>query len=67
MMAIESSMVTADAIEAIEFQELAQAHRVRGVPKTVVNDGVASMEGAYPEPQFIATVMQAAKPEGSGD
>ena len=59
MMAVESPYVTADVIEAIEFPHLSQKYMVRGVPKTVVNE-VGEMEGAYPEPQFLAAVMQAA-------
>lgn len=58
MMAIESPWVTADVIEAIEFADLAEAYMVRGVPKTVVNS-YESMEGAYPEPLFLETVMRA--------
>lgn len=58
MMAIESPFITADVIEATEFPDLAEAYMVRGVPKTVVN-AVESMEGAYPEPMFLETVMRA--------
>lgn len=59
MMAIESPMVTADVVEAMEFPFLSQKYQVRGVPKVVVNETV-DMEGAYPEPQFLAAVMKAA-------
>lgn len=59
MMAVESRFVTADVIEAIEFPHMSQKYSVRGVPKTVVNE-TGEMEGAYPEPQFLAAVMQAA-------
>jgi len=40
MMAVESSRVTADVVEATEFPELVQRYSVSGVPKTVVNDFV---------------------------
>ena len=58
-MAIASERVTAIAIDATEFPELARAHQVSGVPKIVMNDRV-EMLGAYPEPQFLEAVLQAA-------
>ena len=58
-MAIASERVTATAIDATEFPELARAYQVSGVPKIVMNDRV-EMLGAYPEPQFLEAVLQAA-------
>lgn len=59
MMAIESPMVTADVIEAMEFPDMAAKYMVRGVPKTIINE-IEELEGAYPEPQVLAAVMRAA-------
>lgn len=59
MMAVESSQVTADVVEIIEFPHLAQKYRIMGVPKTVINETV-QFEGAIPEAQFLAQVVKAA-------
>jgi thioredoxin-related protein len=48
-MAIESPLVEAEMIEAMEFQELANQHQVSGVPQTTINDGAGVVIGAVPE------------------
>ena len=58
-MAVASDRVTATAIEANEFPDLSRAYRVMAVPKIVMNERV-EFEGALPEPQFLAAVLQAA-------
>ena len=58
-MAVESPQVRADIIEATEFPELVARYAVRGVPKTVVSDRVA-IEGAGPETDLLAAILQAA-------
>jgi hypothetical protein len=58
-MAIASERVSAEAIEATEFPEMSQQYRVMAVPKVVINDRV-EFEGALPEPDFLAAVLQAA-------
>jgi len=58
-MAVASDRVRAIAIEATEFPDLSRAYRVMAVPKIVINDRV-EFEGALPEPQFLAAVLQAA-------
>jgi hypothetical protein len=55
--------VTADAIEAQEFPELAQRYRVTGVPKTIVNDAV-EIVGAVPEEELVAEVLRGAGVSG---
>lgn len=60
-MAIESSMVTADVIETIEFPDLAQRYRVTAVPKTIVGDSVELL-GAQPEARLLAEILAAATP-----
>jgi thioredoxin family protein len=57
-MAIASSRVTAECIEATEFPELSQRYRVMAVPKIVINDAV-EFEGAIPERDFLGAVLQA--------
>ena len=58
-MAVASDRVSATAIEATEFPELARAYRVSAVPKIVINDRV-QFEGALPEAQFLEAVLRAA-------
>jgi predicted DsbA family dithiol-disulfide isomerase len=60
-MAIASDRVTATAIEATEFPDMAQAYQVSGVPKIVINDRVEFM-GALPESQFLDAILQAVEP-----
>jgi len=59
--ALESDKVRADVIEVGEFPHLAQKYSVMGVPKIVINERT-ELVGAVPEAQFVAHVMQAAKP-----
>lgn len=57
-MAIASSHVTADVVEAQEFPDLSNRYAVYGVPKTVVNDSV-QFEGAMPEAAFVKRALSA--------
>jgi len=59
--AIESDMVKSDVVEVGEFPHLAQKYSVMGVPKIVINERT-ELVGAVPEAQFVAHVLQAAKP-----
>jgi glutaredoxin-like protein len=56
--AIESDMVQADMVEAIEFPHLSNKYAVYGVPRTVINETV-HQEGAVPEPMMLAKLMEA--------
>ena len=49
--------VTAYAVEATEYPDLARRYRVTGVPKTIVNDRVEIL-GAVPEDTFIDHTLQ---------
>jgi len=60
-MAIESSRVRADVIEASEFPQLSRQYGVRGVPVTFVNDRVEIL-GARGEAAFVAEVLKAVEP-----
>ena len=57
-MAVASDRVRATAIEATEFPDLSRAYRVMAVPKIVINERV-QFEGALPEDQFLAAVLEA--------
>ena len=56
--AMESDLITADMVEAIEFPHLANKYSVYGVPRTVINDSV-HQEGAVPEPMMLAKLLEA--------
>jgi hypothetical protein len=55
-MAFASPHITATAIEATEFPDLAGKYRVTGVPKTVVNDHVEIL-GALPQEAYVAQAV----------
>lgn len=61
-LAMESPHVTADVIEANEFQSLSARYAVQAVPKTVVNDRREFL-GAVPETRFLQEVLAAVAPE----
>ena len=68
-MAMESPRVISDVVEVQEFSHLAQAYRVMGVPKTVINDAV-QFTGAVTEEVFLKRVLEAAgeeESEGEGE
>ena len=55
--AMESDVITADAIEATEFPDLAERYSVSAVPTTVIN-GTTSIRGALPEEAFLEQILQ---------
>jgi glutaredoxin-like protein len=50
--------ITADCVEATEFQELSMKYHVQGVPKTVINDNT-DVVGAVPEQMLLEKVKEA--------
>jgi glutaredoxin-like protein len=63
-LAVASDLVTADAIDATEFPELADRYHVHGVPRTIVNDSV-HVEGAVPEAMLMAELIPILEVQGS--
>jgi glutaredoxin-like protein len=59
-LAIESDLIKADMVEAIEFPHLSNKYHVHGVPRTVINETV-HQEGAAPEPMLLAKLLEAVK------
>ena len=59
MLAMESPLVRAEMVEAMEFPELSQRHNVSGVPQTTVNDGATQLVGAVPEDNLVAAIQEA--------
>ena len=65
-MAYANPNITAIAVEATEFPDLARRYQVSGVPKTIVNDEVEIL-GALPPDAFIEQALSAVSskdPEG---
>jgi len=56
-LALESDLVWADMVEAIEFPQLSMKYQVQGVPRTVINE-TAHLEGAAPEAMLVEKVKQ---------
>ena len=55
-MAFANPHITAFAVEATEFPDLARKYHVTGVPKTVVNDRIEIL-GALPPDAFIEQAL----------
>jgi hypothetical protein len=55
-MAFANPHITAYAVEATEYPDLARRYRVTGVPKTVVNDRVEIL-GALPPDEYIEQAL----------
>ena len=58
-MALESPLVHAEMIEAMEFPELADRFDVSGVPQTTINNGAGTVVGAAPEDYLVAEIQRA--------
>jgi hypothetical protein len=55
-MAFASPHITAYAVEATEFPDLARKYHVTGVPKTVVNETIEIL-GALPEEMYVEQAL----------
>lgn len=58
---MESPLVQAEMVEAMEFPDLADRHGVSGVPQTTINDGAGTVVGAVPEAHLVAEIQRALK------
>jgi predicted DsbA family dithiol-disulfide isomerase len=56
-MAFANPLITAYAVEATEFPDLARRYHVSGVPKTVVNETIEIL-GALPQDAFVEQALQ---------
>ena len=64
-MAFANPNITATAVEATEFPDLARKFQVSGVPKTIINDTVEIL-GALPEEPFIDQALSALASPSTG-
>jgi hypothetical protein len=55
---MESPMIQAEMVEAMEFQALSNKYNVSGVPQTTLNDGAANVVGAVPESNMLAEIKR---------
>jgi glutaredoxin-like protein len=55
--ALASDYITAKVIDASENPDLAERFQVVGVPKIVINEGVAEFVGAQPENAFLGYIV----------
>lgn len=60
-MALESPMIEAEMVEAMEFPGLADRFGVSGVPQTTINTGAGTVVGAVPEDNLLAEILSAIK------
>ena len=56
-MAFANQLITAYAVEATEFPDLARRYKVSGVPKTVVNETIEIL-GGLPQDAFVEQALQ---------
>jgi hypothetical protein len=60
-MALESPMVEAEMVEAMEFPDLSDRFAVSGVPQTTINAGAGMVVGAVPEESLLAEILRVVK------
>lgn len=56
-MAFANPLITAYAVEATEFPDLARRYHVSGVPKTIVNETIEIL-GGLPQDLFVEQALQ---------
>jgi predicted DsbA family dithiol-disulfide isomerase len=64
-MAFASPNITAYAVEATEFPDLARRYQITGVPKTIVNEEIEIL-GALPQDAFVEQALAPFAPADSG-
>ncbi len=57
--AMESPLVEAEMVEAMEFPDLADRFAVSGVPQTTINMGAGTLIGAAPEENLVEEIRAA--------
>ena len=55
-MAFASPNITAYAVEATEFPDLARRYQITGVPKTIVNEEIEIL-GAVPQDAYVEQAL----------
>ncbi|MPZ17987.1 MAG: hypothetical protein GEV06_08755 [Luteitalea sp.] len=55
-LALESPLIRASSISAVDYPDLVRQYQVTGVPKTIVN-GHGEILGALPEAQYVEQIL----------
>ena len=63
-LALLSNNISAEMIEASQFQELAAHFDIFGVPNTIINDGVSNVEGLVSEEILVKAILDALEKGG---
>jgi hypothetical protein len=58
-MALESTLVSSEGVEAQEFPDLSYRFNVSGVPQTTINAGAGTLVGAAPEEYLVNEIKKA--------
>ncbi len=58
-LAVDSEWIVSEAVEAMEFPELADRYGVSGVPHTSINHGAGEIVGASPETYLVEQIKLA--------
>jgi hypothetical protein len=61
---MENPLIVAEVIEANEFQELSERHRVRSVPKTIINNRIEFV-GSLSEGKMVEALQKAVSTDGA--
>jgi len=64
-LAMKSSFIQGEMVEANEFPELSMKYNVSSVPHIIINEGEGEFVGALPEDAFVEQIMNVVK-EGGG-
>lgn len=59
--ALESPLIESEAVDAMEFMDLAFRFEVNGVPHTSINENSGAVIGAAPEERLLFEIERALK------
>ncbi len=63
-LALANDYITAEMIESSQFAQLASDHNIFGVPNTIINNGLGSVEGLVTEEILLQQILAALKRTG---
>jgi glutaredoxin-like protein len=63
-LALSSDFIEAEMIEASQFSQLAADYDIFGVPNTIIQDGLGSVEGLVPEEILLKEIFNALSRKG---
>ncbi len=63
-LALASDYITAEMIESSQFAQLASDHDIFGVPNTIINNGLGSVEGLVTEEVLLTEILKSLERKG---